>query len=274
MTLEKIYFILAVIGAVADIISLIQFFGDSETKKGPAIIVMILGTCALFYGCLKLFPSYVSVPPEPVPPEPVSSELYNVGENIDFGSYPQTALGEYQPISWRVLDIQNDKALLISEKVLDSVKYNNRSGSVAWENCSLREWLNSDFYYSAFSSDEKNKIADSELYCPSNPKYNTYGGSRTVDKVFVLNVDEARKYFLDDQDRKAAATEYAKKRGSYVTEEHQLFNGLLTSWYWLRTPGQSNDKAMRVYNSGGIDYKGTKTDYEKVSVRPAIWVYM
>ena len=188
--------------------------------------------------------------------EPVT---LSIGEKYSLGSYPQSTHAD-ESIQWRVIDVRGDKALLISEKVLDSVLYGKEnSSSVTWENSNLRQWLNTDFYNETFSDAEKLR---------------TNGGSTTADKVFVLSTEEAEKYFYSDSDRMAAATDYAKSRGSYTHKNHKLPNGDLTSWYWLRTPGETSKKAARVFNSGEIDYKGFPVGYSKVSVRPAIWIYM
>ena len=72
-----------------------------------------------------------------------------------FGNYPQGAHGEIQPIGWRVLAVKNGKALVISEKLLDYVRYNEIGASVTWENCTLRQWMNNDFLNKSFSSTEQ-----------------------------------------------------------------------------------------------------------------------
>ncbi len=96
-------------------------------------------------------PVYQPIPqpapqPQPVkktPPAPRKS--YRVGERIPFGQYPQGANGEMQPLEWRVLAVENGRALLITDKLIDCVKYNEEWVDVTWETCSLRKWMNSDF---------------------------------------------------------------------------------------------------------------------------------
>ena len=50
-----------------------------------------------------------------------------------FGNYPQGASGEIQALEWRVPAVEDSKALVISEKLLDCVYYNERDTSVTWE---------------------------------------------------------------------------------------------------------------------------------------------
>ena len=54
---------------------------------------------------------------------------YQVGDLIEFGSYYQDDLSRKTPIKWRVLDIQDGKALLISELLLDAQPYNKKKQS-------------------------------------------------------------------------------------------------------------------------------------------------
>ncbi len=79
----------------------------------------------------------------------------SVGDYFTFGSYPQGANGEVQLIEWRVLAVEDGKALVISEKLLDSLPYYNGIFSVTWETCQLRNWMNNDFLNKSFSSTEQ-----------------------------------------------------------------------------------------------------------------------
>lgn len=54
----------------------------------------------------------------------------NIGDYVLFGSYEQdndTTNGA-EPIEWQVVDIDNDKALLVSKYILDNVEYNEPEG--------------------------------------------------------------------------------------------------------------------------------------------------
>ena len=62
------------------------------------------------------------------------------------------------PIKWQVLDKVNGEVILLSEQILDIQDYDNENTSVAWENCSLRKWLNNDFINEAFSEYERTQI--------------------------------------------------------------------------------------------------------------------
>lgn len=123
-----------------------------------------------------------------------------------FGNYKQGSDGEVKPIEWRVLAVNNGRALVISENLLFYARYNRTKTDVTWETCTIRKWLNNDFLTEAFSSSEQTKIATVTNQNPNNSKYGTKGGNATQDKIFALSVEEADKYFTSDSDRKACTT--------------------------------------------------------------------
>ena len=69
-----------------------------------------------------------------------------------------------------------------------------------------------------------------------NPEYNTSPGNTTVDKIFLLSIDEAQKYLPSDEERKCTPTNYASSQGG-ATTIRSTSNGNSTCWWWLRSPG-------------------------------------
>ena len=199
--------------------------------------------------------------------------VYN-GEyyTFTFGNYPQGANGEEQPIEWRVLAVESGKALVISEKLLDCVLYNETYSNVTWETCTLRKWMNTDFINKAFSSSEQAKITTVTNQNPDNLKYGTSGGNTTQDKIFALSIDEAEKYFGNDDDRMAAPTDYAKKQGCFVSDDYSLPNGEKTGWWWLRSTGLGSSRAADVSRFGRIYRYGSDVSRSIGCVRPAFWL--
>ena len=201
------------------------------------------------------------------------------GDHITFGNYPQTDADEAQPVEWRVLEVKDGRALIISKYLLDTYVYNVELSDVTWENSSLRKWLNGKFYDTAFSDSEKNLIRTVTVENSDNPLYGTPGGNSTEDKVFCLSLEEVQIYFKDTKERMAAPTAYAIKRGAKTQEDNTLDNGMKTGWWWLRTPASSANRAADVDCYGNIDNViikgGVDGDYvfaEGNSVRPVIWI--
>lgn len=136
-------------------------------------------------------------------------------------------------------------------------KYEN----VTWENCTLREWLNEDFFNAAFSEGEKTMIHMVTVSADKNPYYHTSPGNATQDKVFLLSITEANRYFKSDEARACVLTSYAKKNGAYTK-----------GGWWLRSPGHSQDVAVSVNYGGNIDSYGDAVIFNSNCVRPAMWI--
>jgi len=164
-----------------------------------------------------------------------------VGNTILFG-------GTY----WKVIDIQDDKALVVAEGITDIYPYNDDYINITWENCTLRAYLNGEFYNDTFTDGEKALIVETTVFNNDSP-YGTIGGHDTVDKVFLLSIDEVNYYFAEDYDRFA-----------YDSDG-------MASWWWLRSPGADNGNAAYVGSSGDIDIDGIVV-YYYVGVRPAFWL--
>ena len=114
-----------------------------------------------------------------IPSGPITHYYQNQPYRIDmgcvyFGNYYQEDTNgdgvanendSKTPIKWRVITYINNYAVLVSDKILDRIPYNeNPTGiDIKWKECSLRKWLNIDFYNAAFSEEEKNCIQDNYL---------------------------------------------------------------------------------------------------------------
>ena len=214
--------------------------------------------------------------PEPQPPVSGITPA-NAGDIITFGTYEQdnnTGNGA-EPIEWLVLDNQGDRMLVISRYGLDCRKYNETYTAVTWETCSLRSWLNSEFYNTAFSDSEKASIRTTTINNTDNAGYNTGGGSATTDNVFCLSIDEAKAYFgADDGNgqnpaRAVKVTAHAVVRGAYADTSAQWYGG--NCWWWLRSPGYDQRHAAVVDSSGHVNENDHVHDVI-ISVRPALWI--
>jgi eukaryotic-like serine/threonine-protein kinase len=197
---------------------------------------------------------------------PVPTAFPAVGDIIHFGKYEQddnSANGK-EPIAWRVLEVNDGRLLLLSEKNLDAKPYNTTSTSTTWETCSLRAWLNADFMNAAFDILEISAISQTALANPDNPKYGTEGGASTSDKVFLLSIEEANAYIPSDSVRIGLNTAYAIAQGA--------FDSAGSGVWWLRSPGLTVSSAAYVGSTGGVIVGGDDVLVAASVVRPAIWV--
>ena len=153
----------------------------------------------------------------------------SVGDTITLGKYEQDNIQSNgkEDIEWIVLDIKDNKALVISKYALDYKKYHTTYTNITWGTCSLCEWLCEDFLDSYFSSEERNIIFDAQ------------------EKVFLLNASESKKYFKNNAERKCAATKYAIASGAYSGDAGNCV-------WWLRSEGYAQKNTAYVNDLGEV----------------------
>ena len=192
-----------------------------------------------------------------IEPPPVNVEVKEtmadakVGDAVIFGKYEQNGKTDStEPIEWIVLEKQSDKLLLISRYALDTMAYDSNGKYTEWNQSTLYNKLNGEFLNGAFSEDEVSKLLPF--------------GDDESEKVSILSVEEAGKYYEYDSWRISAATEYAVSNGARIEDN--------ACWWWLRDKGNIADSASYVHFNGTIQQKGFAVDYSSVAVRPIIWV--
>ena len=186
-----------------------------------------------------------------------------VGDYVFFGAYEQddyTNNGK-ENIEWLVYEVTEDGCIFaISKYVLDMKQYNSTFSSVTWARSKVREWLNDDFYNDAFSDEEKDCLLVSWISSDPDSGVITIGdNSTTLDKVFLMSVDDARTCFGSDIERKCKPTEYS---GAKKDDEGYC------SWLLL-SPGKSNSFVSYVDSDGSINESGINVN-RMMGVRPTI----
>lgn len=196
-----------------------------------------------------------------------------IGSIVIFGNYEQDNDPEdgSEPLEWIVLDQKEDSLLLLSRYVIDCKRYHSAYKDITWENCDLRDWLNHEFFRTAFSEKQQEQIMETEVKNSDNKELDIYGGNDTYDRVFLLSIEEVGKYTGSDQEREAIATKYAQEQGEWIDEEDES-----AAWR-LRSPGDYTYFGSYVYYSG-VDCGGDVVENgryvytDPVGVRPALWV--
>ena len=196
------------------------------------------------------------------------------GDKILFGNY-----------EWRVLEVQNNTALIITEYIIEQRAYHNAYKDITWADCSLRKYLNNEFY-DRFSAAEKSRIIPVLNKNPDNQWYGTKGGTDTQDSIFLLSIEETVCRYFGDSSSKLYRT---KKNQRYCFERKDKNNSKRIArlekrkegswWWWLRSPGRVSIKAVYIHGDGNIGIqgnnilKGNISDGEcKGGVRPALWL--
>lgn len=195
-----------------------------------------------------------------------------VGDTYTFGAYEQDnniANGK-EVIEWTVLAKEGMSLLLISRQALDCLRYETSYNDVTWEGCSLRKWMNSTFLNAAFSEEKQEQILSTNISVDNNPYYSTNSGNATTDKIFLLSINEVKKYFSSDEARKCVPTAYATAQGAYTSTSYKTASNAATCWWWLRSPGSDQGYAACVSRAGYVDYFGYPANYNSACIRPAL----
>ena len=219
----------------------------------------------------------------------VSSEATSVQDNNGY-ELNTTYFFKYEPLTWTILD--PEEGYVMSNIAIDAQAYENfsyydpdsfdsASGPMVyngkdckylandWSKCSLREWLNRDFFNTAFTAEEKAQIG--KTYLNNNNSFNSsLDGAGTFDKIFTISFYDAinSDYGFDeggsrsDLARVRPATDYAMCQGAEVVS----YTGGNIPYWWLRTTGLYGAFAFGVapggwiVSSGGGYYNVNRTD--------------
>ncbi len=186
---------------------------------------------------------------------------------------------------WRILDIRDNAALLITEHIIDQRPYHDAYTEITWADCALRRYLNGAFL-DQFSDADQSRIMRVFNKNPDNHWYGTKGGADTWDSVFLLSIEDVVcRYFGDS----SAKLFNPKKNQRYWFERKDANNSKRIArladetawnwWWWLRSPGRVGVKAVYVHGDGNIGIQGNNILIGNLSdgrctggVRPAMWV--
>ncbi|MGN1419099.1 MAG: fibronectin type III domain-containing protein [Acutalibacteraceae bacterium] len=200
------------------------------------------------------------------------------GTQIDNGYKINTVYWfRYDSLKWKILDAKSGLVLCLN--IIDSQPFTNtihqgdeaffgdkalKNSANDYMNSSLRSWLNSTFYQTAFSSQEQAKIAAVKLDA----------NAKETDKAFLLSKSEAlnKNYGFSssassaDSAKRAKGTAYAKCQGLYVSTD-KTYSGY-SNWL-LRSAASSSHLVSQVTNQGTQDNKANVAR-TNIGIRPAI----
>ncbi|MBP3871682.1 MAG: hypothetical protein J6E46_12000 [Faecalicoccus sp.] len=157
-----------------------------------------------------------------------------VGDVVVFGRY-----------TWYVTDKTDGIRTLLCESAVAEMPYNDTKTDITWEKCSLRRWLNEDFYNTKFSDGEKASIVTTHnTFTEDDTRYEMDCGNDTDDKVYLFTYSESKT--VSDDIRKCGID------------------------WWLRSPGKRQSEAVYILG-GSADLMGNDVDH-LLGVRPVIRV--
>ncbi|MBR5969334.1 MAG: hypothetical protein IK016_03190 [Lachnospiraceae bacterium] len=167
-----------------------------------------------------------------------------VGSTVSFGTYLGTSL------NWRVLHRDGGQILILCEQLVETKPFTETHIGVAWEYCTLRKWLATEFYTNAFSIQEQNRIAAVMAENPANPTDpHTVTRRPTEEKVFVLSMQEVERYFPSEAERAS------------------------TGNYWTRTSANRSESGAVIVSAEGAFQTVDARDVA-AGVRPCLWLIL
>jgi hypothetical protein len=188
-----------------------------------------------------------------------TSYKFDDGTAVEEG---RTYYFKVEPIKWRILEIVEGKALLLSETILDYTTY-NKGGGNDYTSSGVRAWLKGDFHSSAFKATQKAIIHVREdigdtVFVPSyDDMVNTdYGFSSDPNKT-------------ESTVRGRPLSDYLKARGAYMSTSIGVGNG---SW-WTRTSA-SPGYTYAVWYKGIVGSVSADLPSEQYGMVPATVINM
>lgn len=171
-------------------------------------------------------------------------QLVSVQQNIIRSSKlgGKIKIGKYD---WIVLEVNDNKAFLMKNTSMNEMPFNTEAIETTWENSTLREWLNSDFFDNSFSDTEKANILLTDVKNSDNVTYNTPGGNDTSDYIFIFSIQEAKDY-------------------SYLFPEFKTNT-------WLRSSGAYPNTAAFLTENGVVMDYGYIVTCNNLKIRPVMW---
>ncbi len=141
-----------------------------------------------------------------LPTQVFAAPVFKTGDYVYLGMYEQDANihNGKEKLLWRVISLEGSKVLIVTDKIIDSVKLPILSGSFnrySWGNSTLRQWCINFFQDKTnFNDNERSMVIKATL--PESDQ----GLTSTSDFIFFLSRDEVTNYMKLNGD--TTTTEY------------------------------------------------------------------
>ena len=164
---------------------------------------------------------------------------------------------KYELVEWDILENNDGTVKMIANLAIDSQNFSLSSNN--YDSSYIRDFLNDDFYNTAFNDLEKSIM--STMTIGSNSDY-----------VTLLTQEEATSYFENNADRTTQPTDYAMSQNCYVYSSPSIYNPTNDgNCYWLtRSAYTTSGNIYYVSYNGSITYGKTNMTY--YGIRPVITI--
>ena len=202
---------------------------------------------------------------------------------VQFLSYSDVNTGdiiELGDLLWRVLDVRQDRVLVLSEYIVANKAFHEPGGLVTWEDSTMRQYLNTEFM-NRFTLEERAQIINSRVVNDGNLfemrrfEPHSYGFKpSTYDYIFLLSHSELMWYVAD-------SALWGQGRWRWVPAGYQPDSGRVANMldggagtWWLRCPSVWHYyRPAVVTGNGSVAMGGMPSDTSgAVGYRPALWL--
>ena len=195
-------------------------------------------------------------------------------DSISFGRLTAEESASRDVILWQLIDVVDNKALLLSRYALFTTTFHSFCEDVTYEDSTVRGILNEECFNGWFSPEERKRI---ELQSVLTGENSDLGDSQvhTMAYLFLLSEEEAKEYLFPGR--------LSCQGLDLLADGFQGIDACVC--WWLRTPGESLIYRKYVTPDGHIDIDGTMVDQTRtgsgsfatdvnfdVYVRPAMWI--
>ncbi len=264
--------VLLIYGQAFPALAKTAFKADGEAQGEPQNPVYDADTDATEWSYVY-FGSY---PQTEVTDGPLKSALskahYNAEGDTSVGGKKYRRVGagggyryfQWERIKWRVLQNDGSTLFVAADRGLDCQRYHEEYTSVTWEGCTLRSWLNEEFYAAAFRAEEQKAIVRQAAA--------DEGENETLDDVRLLSVGEVRNSAYGFRGNSENSVSRQMKASDYAAAGGARIDGEKRTWWWLCSPGYDSDFAAHVSNHGDGMRNSVSVDTAYHAVVPALHI--
>lgn len=204
-----------------------------------------------------------------------SSYTFSTGTTVTSGT---VYYFKVEPIRWRILSESDGTAFILCDSIIANHRYDISSNN--YMNSEIRQWLNEQFYETAFDELQREIIltttVDNSAYSTGDSS-NQYACANTSDKIFLLSYREVvnSSYGFSTSTSSSATREmltsdYSRATGAYMNTSSSYYGN---GYWWLRSPGYYYSYYARyVYDAGYVD--SLSVDNTHRGVVPALQIQL
>ena len=173
-------------------------------------------------------------------------------DEVSFGYFDTDSFTDgNETLVWYVIAKEDNKALLLMKDSLYPYAYNKTFEETTYKDSDIRDIVINEVCYEVINNTARKYLVDDSV---------------TGDKVFLLSVDEVRKYDIPADVLMSKPTKDAKEFTGILIDKHNK-----NAYWWLRSDGLTINASV-VDSNGNVNSSAEEVSRTRFAIRPAIWV--